>query len=234
MWSGRWWRERRSQKMWSRFPELPWFWSEIQFELSLWHTPLLEGEKAAAFTEKPLETVSRWGTALEKKDMTPNGSNPFTSPLSSYYWTTNLSRTRSGPSEWRSTCTALHVQQNRAWRSGDLASLAGGSPILFCRKEQQLDHKDSTRDNNQEKKSALWKQSNPSDKKSQVSISKTSTATAMLQWRLSTHAMQQALHVGERVLLPLHRAACKSEEKRVPLGRYPKKAEPDMGFNLLF
>ena len=40
--------------------------------------------------------------------------------------------------------------------------------------------------------------------------------------------MQQALHVGERVFLPLHRAACKSEEKRVPLGRYPKKAESDM------
>lgn len=40
--------------------------------------------------------------------------------------------------------------------------------------------------------------------------------------------MQQALHGAERVLLPLRRAACKSEEERVPLGRHPKKAESDM------
>lgn len=162
MWSGRWWRERRSQKTWSRFPELPWFWSEIRFELSPWHTPLLEGEKAAV-TEKPLETVSRkqGEGQLWRKDKTPDGSNPFLSPITSSYWTTHLSRTRSGPSEWRPTCTALHEQQSRAWRSGGLASLAGGSPTLFCRKEQQLDHKDGTRDNNQERKSALWKQSNP-------------------------------------------------------------------------
>lgn len=56
--------------MWSRFPGLPWFWSEIRFELSPWHIPLLEGEREAAVREKPPKTVSRKvrrGTALEKR-----------------------------------------------------------------------------------------------------------------------------------------------------------------------
>lgn len=51
MWSVRWWRERRSQKTWSWFPELPWFWSETRFGLSPWHTPLLQGWKDDTVTE---------------------------------------------------------------------------------------------------------------------------------------------------------------------------------------
>lgn len=160
----------------------------------------------------------------------PDGTSPVTSPLFSSFWTTHLSRTRWGPSGWKPTCTAPREQRSRAWRSGDPASLAGGSPTLFCRREQQLDHKDSTRDNNQERKSASWEQSNPSDKEQQTSTSETSAASSV---RCGTpHISCSRFYVLVRELQ--HQVAHKSEEKRIPLGDSLKQQSLTWGFNLLF